>query len=335
MQEDKDFELLHVEELRSQGGTSNANRYMMTPDSFYMLLMDIPDKHRSARQTFVKYHAFLVKVIKFYDDFQLKVAKLIDEEKQRMLATKDTKIDNLEQKIDKQSEEMKKQSEAAKIQNDTQTAKIDQLLAFGNKLVGQNENIQLTLDMTREELGESLDYLVNKSYHSTIDPTNELKVTHVAALAPNNKNHVGKTILVRGQRMQIDKKINQYYDTHIPVIDMTYNANAINLIENAKQKFKAYLKAYVAKFNIPIIEYNIRLKKEIIAYNKKAKKNASIILRQYNLEKRSKLTMSAIPINFNNTSSSYKANEHIAYETVVQTIIDMNTTTQKSPVNSD
>ena len=198
-----------------------------------------------------------------------------------------------------------------------QDQKIDQLLAFGNKLVGQNETIQLTLDMTKEELGESLDHLVNKSYHSTIDPADKLKITHGAVLAPINSKYTRKTILVRGQHIQINKKIYQYYDTHESVIDMTYNANAINLIENSKQKFKEDLKAYVIRFNIPITNYNLQLKKEIDDYNKKAKKNPSLVLRQYALEKRSKLTMSDIPIKFNNTSIIYKSNDHISYESVV------------------
>ena len=315
MKKDKNYRLLHVEEPVAQGGFVKSNRYMMTPDSFYMLLMDIPDRYRRARQTFIKYHAFLSKVIKHYDNFQLGVKELEKEEQARMLTTKDDKIDEL-------SKQMRVQDQ-----------KIDQLLAFGNKLVGQNETIQLTLDMTKEELGESLDHLINKSYHSTIDPVDKLKVTYVAVLAPINADHTGKTILVRGQRMQINKKINQYYDTHEPVIDMTYNANAVNLIENSKQKFKEDLKSYVIRFNIPIAKYNLQLKKEIVEYNKKARKNPSLVLRQYALEKRSKLTMSDIPIKFNNTSIIYESNDHISYESVVQTIRDMIEQTQKSPLD--
>ena len=114
---------------------------------------------------------------------------------------------------------------------------------------------------------------------------------------------------------------------------MTYNANAINLIENSKQKFKEDLKAYLIGFNIPITKYNLRLKKEIVEYNKKARKDPSLVLRQYALEKRSKLTMSDIPIKFNNTSIIYKSNKHISYESVVQTIRDMVDQTQKSPLD--
>ena len=167
-----------------------------------------------------------------------------------------------------------------------------------------------------------------------IDPADELKITHVAVLAPNNDKHIGKTILVRGQRKQINKKISQYYDTHIPVIDMTYNANAINLIENSKQKFKAELKEYVTRYNISIIAYNKKLKSEIDMYNKQAKKSRPVAPeRQYILERKDKLTMSDIPIKFNNTSIIYKSNGHISYEFVVQTITDMIKQTQKSPID--
>jgi len=61
MQEDEDFNLLHVEEVEhseeillthvgeqvhsKKHSGNNAKIYMMTLDSFYILLMDIPDKH--------------------------------------------------------------------------------------------------------------------------------------------------------------------------------------------------------------------------------------------------------------------------------------------------
>lgn len=330
MKIDRDYLLLNVQEQHSSG-SKNSNRYMLKPDSFYLLLMDIPDRYRKARQIFCKYHAFLTKVIKYYDNFQIGVAKLIEEEMMIRIRKGNThtrlisKISN--DKIDNLTKEMKQQS-----------TKIDQLLAFGNKLVGQNENIQLTLDMTNEKLEESLDYLVRKSYHSTIDPANPAKITHIAVLAPDTDGHVGTTILVRGQRMQITKKIDEYYDTHTSIIDTTYNANDINLIENAKQRFSQLVREYVAKYNIPIIAFNEKLKEEIAEYNKEAKKfnktkpKHLMIERQYSLEKKPRLTIADIPISFKNTLISYRANRHIAYDTVIQTIIDMNTQTQMSPV---
>ena len=214
-------------------------------------------------------------------------------------------------------------------------AKIDQLLEFGNKIVGQNDRLQLTVDMTREELSESLDYLVEKSYHSTIDPDNESKITHFAALAPINESNEGKTILIRGQRAHIEKKMNQYEDTHHPVIDTTYNANAINLIENSKQEFKQVIRTYVREYNAPITSYNAKLQKEISKHNREVRKSGQGVPREYLAERKEKISLGDIPVSFSNTAIHYITNPHISYERVISIIRNMNGRTQKSPLSSD
>ena len=194
--------------------------------------------------------------------------------------------------------------------------------------------------MTREELAESLNYLVDKSYHSTIDPADESKITHVAVLAPDNEFHEGKTILVRGQASQITKVTKRNDETHTPVIDMTYNANAINLIENAKQEFFRIRKKYVIDYNIPIIEYNENLKIEIAEYNKKVRKYnrtkpaESRVERNYMCEKKIKLMIADIPIDFKNTWIWYRHNRHITYDEIIDIIVSVNKKTQTSPVGS-
>ena len=118
MQIDKDYRLRHVaeqDELPKHGG-NNAKRYMMNPESFYLLLMDIPDRYRASRRIFCRYHSFLTKVIKYYNDFQIGLKDLLDEEKNRLIAMKDDKIDILGAKIDSQNEKI-----------DSQNHKIDQL----------------------------------------------------------------------------------------------------------------------------------------------------------------------------------------------------------------
>ena len=314
MKKDTNFDLRIEPEVRSQGGTVDTKIYMMNPESFYRLLMDIPDRYRQARQTFCEYHSFQTKVIKYYDNFQIGLAKLIDEEKQKLLAMKDDKIDELKIAMKEQSDELNQ--------------KIDQLLQFGNKLVGQNEDLQLTMDMTREELSESLDHLVRKSFKSTIDPSKPELITHFAVLAPLNGS---KTILVRGQRKQINKKIAEYSETHSPVIDMTYNANSINLIQNSKARFMQVRKEYITKYNASIILANKKLKSEIIKYNKKCKINKNPT-RNYALEKQDLLLVSHIPITFNTTAIYYSENKHFSYDEIVQIIVEMNDQTQQSPL---
>ncbi len=348
MKKDKNYRLLHVEEPVKQGGFVKSNRYMMTPDSFYLLLMDIPDRYRQARQTFCKYHAFMTKVIKYYDNFQLGLAKLIDEERQQLLATKDTKIDSLITEIKKQSEEAKIRDEEAKVfakeakaRDDDQTAKINQLLQTANKLVGQNDKLQFTVDMTREELSESLDYLVDKSYHSTIDPTDESNITHFAVLAPTPESGSHRTILVRGQLEHIFKKIDEHRNTHIPLnANANYNANSINLIINAQDAYDTQVRSYLRKYNQPIIKYNNKLQSEIITYNANAKKHNKrypddqIPKRTFANEKKPLLTLKDIPVKFKRTYISYWDNEHFSYDEVIQFIWDTNKKTQKSPAES-
>ncbi len=171
--------------------------------------------------------------------YAIKISIILDnihnDANKKLIEQKDRAIDELKDNIGELNQKI-----------DNQSAKIDQLLQFGNKLVGQNEDLQLTMDMTREELSESLDHLVKKSFKCTIDPIDVGKITHFAVLAPINGN---RTILVRGQRKQVMKKIAQHSETHSPVIDITYNANSINLIENAKKKFMKIRKEYLSKYN--------------------------------------------------------------------------------------
>ena len=317
-----DYQVLNVQHPVAQGGFSTKKVYILTQSAFKLCLMRAKNT-----KVFAKYYILLEKVFAYYTAYEREYTA-------KIISMKDSNIDRLEQKIDKQSEDFKQHS-------DTQNQKIDQLLQFGNKLVGQNDNLQLSIDMTRDELAESLSYLVDKSYHSTIDPMDESKITHIAALAPDNDTRSGKTILIRGQLKQTYKVKAKNIETHVPVIDITYNANAINLIENAKQEFFRMRKQYVYNYNIPIIAYNAKLKVEIEKYNREAKKHNKRnpatfrVLREYRCEKREKLTNSNIPITFNNTYILFKKNNHISYDEVIDIIVSVNKKTQKSPAESE
>ncbi len=322
LENDVDYRVRNVAEPVAQGGFSTKKVYILTQSAFKLCLMRAKNT-----KVFAKYYILLEKVFAYYTAYEREYTA-------KIISMKDSNIDRLEQKIDKQSEDFKQHS-------DTQNQKIDQLLQFGNKLVGQNDNLQLSIDMTRDELAESLSYLVDKSYHSTIDPMDESKITHIAALAPDNDTRSGKTILIRGQLKQIYKVKAKNIKTHVPVIDITYNANAINLIENAKQEFFRMRKQYVYNYNIPIIAYNAKLKVEIEKYNREAKKHNKRnpatfrVLREYRCEKREKLTNSNIPITFNNTYILFKKNNHISYDEVIDIIVSVNKKTQKSPAESE
>ncbi len=324
---------------RSNNSTHEISIVLLRPDDF----LDIITSSRSVSE----YRSYFIQLAKIRRTYQKTYLPWI-------LANKNKSISRLEQKLDKQSENFKQfQAETKKRdeeqtkqmsdqtkQMNEQTGRIEQLLQIGNKLIGQNDTLQLTVDMTREQLADSLDSLVNKSYHSTIDPDNEAKITHIAVLAPKTKDRKGKTILVRGQVMHIKRRKSQTADTHEPVIDMTYNANAINLIENAKQEFLRARDSYIDEFNRPIIEFNAKLYKEIGKHNRAVKKynkaNPTVAkqTRNYLLERMEKITIANIPITFNNVSIIYKPNKHFSYDEVVGFISSMNKKTQASPIQS-
>ncbi len=134
MKNDINYKLIIDEETTFQGRFIKSQRYMMNLESFYRLLMDIPDHYLQARQIFCEYYSFQTKVIKYYNKFQIGLAKSIDEEKQKILAMKDAKIDNLEKKIDHRNEII-----------DQQTSEIQTLLSHAKNT--SSELMEARLDI--------------------------------------------------------------------------------------------------------------------------------------------------------------------------------------------
>ena len=275
--------------------------------------------------------------------YAIKISIILDsihqDANRKLLREKDDAISELKQSIDKQSEQM--------------NAKIDKLLNYSNAITRQNvdllertDHLQITADMTQEELDKSLifqkeilNHLVDKSYKSTMNPANPNQITNFAVLMPNKKN--GRTILVRGQVKHVNRMINKYSETHKLIIDSIYNANAINLVINAKQAYEDYRDNYIDRYNAPIIQYNDNLRAEINEYNKQSAiqnkiKGATFRgRRSYYDERMPLLTIDDIPIKFGTTFITYKKNKHIRYKEVIQCIKDVNELTQKSPAASD
>ena len=291
---DIDYRLTDIREPVNQGGFSIKKLYTFTPEAFKKMLM----KARKYKNQpvdpviYIDYYLLLEKVFKLYTDYERAYLN-------KLISIKDDKIDEQSDKIDNLIQETKLQSE----QMSEQSKKIDKLLNYSNAITKQNidlieraDHLQITADMTQEDLDKSLIYqkeilnhLVDKSYKSTINPDNPEQVTHFAVLMPNKKN--GKTILVRGQAKRVNSVINKYYDSHKLIIDSTYNANAINLVINAQKEYNDYRDSYIARYNIPIIQYNDKLKAEITKYNKDVLKHNKIegstqkVLRVFSEEK--------------------------------------------------
>lgn len=292
-----DYLLRHVSK-QLESGTKHSKLYTFTPEAFKKMLMRA--QRRSNQRVdpviYIDYYLLLEKVFKLYTDYERAYLN-------KLLSIKDEKIDKQSYKIDEQSNKIDTLIQETK----SQSADIAKLLNYSNAITKQNvdliertDHLQITADMTQEDLDKSLIYqkeilnhLVDKSYKSTMNPANPDQVTHFAVLMPNKKN--GRTILVRGQAKRINVVINKYYDTHKLIIDATYNARKHNKVKGATQKE----------------------------------------LRVYIEEKKPLLRISDIPIKFGTTFITYKKNKHIRYKEVIQCIKDVNERTQMSPAASD
>lgn len=126
MEKDIDYLLRNVPQ-QFKSGIKHKKEYILTPRAFKKCLMRAKDT-----QVYSDYYILLGEVFAYYTAYERGY-------KDKLLSMKDDKIDRLESKLDQQSADMKMQNQ-----------KIDQLLQFGNKLVGQNDTLQLSIDMTRE-----------------------------------------------------------------------------------------------------------------------------------------------------------------------------------------
>lgn len=157
MQEDIDYMYTYVEDI---SGMKCNQRYMMKPESFYRLLMDIPDCYRSARQTYSEYHVFLMKAIKYYNNLQIGILKLKEEEQMSKLCKINVqtdlvgKIDKLQLMIERQTDMIEKQSEEIESQSD----EIKELLMYAEQTIDNLYEVQDDLYENKEHL------LINKSY---------------------------------------------------------------------------------------------------------------------------------------------------------------------------
>lgn len=191
-----DYLLRHVSE-QLESGTKHSKLYTFTPEAFKKMLMRA--QRRSNQRVdpviYIDYYLLLEKVFKLYTDYERAYLN-------KLLSIKDEKIDKQSYKIDEQSNKIDTLIQETK----SQSADIAKLLNYSNAITKQNvdliertDHLQITADMTQEDLDKSLIYqkeilnhLVDKSYKSTMNPANPDQVTHFAVLMPNKKN--GRTV---------------------------------------------------------------------------------------------------------------------------------------------
>ena len=333
LENEEDFTLQDVLQ-RGNSGSQIHRFYTLTPEAFKKCLMRAQRRKDQSIDPVIycDYYLLLEKVFKLFTDYERAYSS-------KLISMKDDKIDKINEKMD----DMRKDNA---IQMKEQNKKIDKLLNYSNAITKQNvdliertDHLQITADMTQEDLDKSLIYqkeilnhLTEKSYKSTMNPSNPDQVTHFAVLMPNKI--YGRTILVRGQLKRVNTVVNKNSETHKLVIQTSYNANAINLVINVKEHYEDYRNTYIARYNIPIILHNDKLKVEIAKYNKEIKKTNKPS-RIYNEEKKPLLRIKDIPIDFGTTFISYTKNKHIRYKELINCIKEVNQLTQKSPVGSD
>ena len=146
---------------RGNSGSQIHKCYTLTPEAFKKCLM----RARKYKDQpidpviYCDYYLLLEKVFKLFTDYERAYST-------KLLSMKDDKIDKLTEKMDEQNK------------------KIDKLLNYSNAITKQNvdliertDHLQITADMTQEDLDKSLIYqkeilnhLVDKSYKSTMNP---------------------------------------------------------------------------------------------------------------------------------------------------------------------
>ncbi len=287
--------------------------------------------------------------------YAIKVAKLLDrylveETKRYKEQAEEAKANELKAK--KRYKKLNKRFDEQSEKLNEQTEKLDTLLDYANNITislchmsDKTEDLTITADCSQEKLDETLEYLKKnnklleeKSYKSTIDPKDKKLITHFALLKPRCPSDT-KTLIIRGQQKRIDKRINELEDTHNVLIPITYNANSITLMNNAKDLYNKMRGAYVKEHNKKVKRRNNKLLKmieeynnQIIRHNRKYPDNKKD-LRNYTEEKEPVLLTETINnfIKFNTTSIVYHDNPYIPYDDVIGCIIRMNEETQRNP----
>jgi KilA-N domain len=265
--------------------------------------------------------------------YAMKVSFILDRMHQdanrKLIKEKDDKIDELSRKIDEQ----------AKLANQhaaEQRAQFDELLGYAKSTTEKLDEVKDELIETKEEVILSKTYLEEKSFHSTMNPSNDSLHHAVAATKYDNKNEKCVKVIT-GQRKYVDKTVQKNLDNgHTLAIDTFYNANGIDLRQNTCDAFKHKRKEVVIAYNAKRVAeakaFNSKLRKEINAYNKKNPDTQRIYVKEKMTPQ--KISIGDITVKFSKLAFSYTENPYMSFDEVLQIIIDTNQATQVSPLAS-
>jgi KilA-N domain len=214
--------------------------------------------------------------------------------------------------------------------------KIDELLGYAKSTTEKLDEVKDELIETKEEVILSKTYLEEKSFHSTMNPSNDSLHHAVAATKYDNKNEKCVKVIT-GQRKYVDKTVQKNLDNgHTLAIDTFYNANGIDLRQNTCDAFKRKRKEVVIAYNAKQVAeakaFNSKLRKEINAYNKKNPDTQRIYVKEKMTPQ--KISIGDITVKFSKLAFSYTENPYMSFDEVLQIIIDTNQATQVSPLAS-
>ena len=314
--EGEDYLLRDIsEQSETSRGVKHSKHYHLTPEAFKKCLMRA---RRYANQPvdpviYCDYYILLEKVYKLYTLYERLYAE-------KLLTTKDDKIDKLQSTVDQQSEDIR------------------ELLGYAKDTKKTLDEVQDDLTETKEEVFIAKTYLNEKSKTSTMNPADENK-HHFFAATTFIRQGKQTVKFIAGQRSYVENTVdkNVVENGHRVILRPFYNANGIDLRNNAKQEFLIRRRTRLDEINAENATkdaiYNTKLKEEIKKYNKANPK----IKRSFSNEKQKtpSVLIKDIPVNFNILSFTYTINPYIGFNEVLQVVIDVNGITQESPLQSD
>ncbi len=324
LQEDADY-LLRSTPQNPSGGRPIIT-FWFTPEAFKTLLISArrQAKHKIDVHRYRKYYLLLEKVVSYYMAYQLQL-------KEEVLKIKDDKIDKLQTTVESQTKKI-----------DLQSAEIAKLLGYAKDTKSTLDETKATLEDVQDDLYETKEtveiaksYLAEKSFTSTMNPKDENKHHFFAAtMVSINETKVVK--FISGQKAYVDSKIRDRVklDQHDIILQPFYNANGVDLRHNVQEEFKKRRAAVIKAANAASVkrdkEANERLRRDIRAYNRSNPEAPRIYKNEKQNSRRAR--PSDIAVSFKKLSFIYRPNAYMSFDDVLQIIIDVNGTTQTSPL---
>lgn len=335
LNEGDDYLLTDIRE-QLDSGAKYSKVYMLTPQSFKKCLMRAKrNKNQPVDPViYCDYYLLLERIHKLYTDYERLYSN-------KLLSMKDEKIDRMAADIKemksmniKQSLELQEQS--AKL--DAQTARMERLLKYGEDTTEFLHRVEDDLTTANEKIDIAKSYLEEKCKIATKNTDDERK-HHCFAATTFMKDGSKVVKFISGQKEYVDKTIAKYIKDrkHQVIIEHFYNANGVDLRNNAYEEFnrrrEKLLKDLNEKNALDDKEFNAKLKREIAVYNQDHPRSK----RTNSLEKKTtpKVKKSDITVKFTPSSFTYTKNDYISFEEVFKIILDVNEITQTSPMNTD